>query len=1093
MKSLIGSLIGLMLSVSVCIASETKQHYSPQELEAAKAELRAHNRLWTFEEGAILGQKWTSRAPEDAELRALYARQLHGQLDGHREIQEQADAVLAREPDNPWGLYAQALAFLADREYFAAAEFSLRAWRRQPRPEFAATYLKAHRFRNAEAGMAFLDSVDAETRQHPEVLYARAELEHMARYILQDPTYADTSLATLATLRARWPDHVSGYFRAAEQLYRSDKPQEALPLIEEAVRLAPSSASLRYLHWQILNETLPAEERRSAIEASIAEYRKAVPETERGLALLTTTYRNVLEDEEQAAAFEAKLLARAPAGRHASRIHQGKFEREYRRLQSELERLGREDVPEVPEYQNQLRLICDAAYQLLEKPLYDDSFRERPYRALLSSLSAMNPVPAEELAEAVRDLVQYEQLINPNITHNALILMAEHTPYAEEAAAITRGVIQAMLDRAEEEAWGEGRMNYYLGLIHDALGWALYKAGRVEEGRDEIERALEFSQRNTRTHYHLGQVFEHMATEAEARDAVEAADAWLDKAADAYIAGLEQAWGPNPCQAALVALYERRHGSREGFDEYLATLHAENFPSQIRLTPKIDLHLEPTPVEGLPDRTLNLPPGFKVKLFSDQVDKARFMAWDDQGVLHVANMKQRGRNPWSPIPGRQSTVLALPDKDGDGRADTVYKAADDLNWPHSIAFYQGALFVADDDAIYRLEDRDADGFYEERTVFAEVPGIMGRSVEHVTHTLVFDESNDKLYFHIGSGCDICREDDPERSTVMQINTDGTGRRIFAAGLRNAIGLDLHPVTGELWAANTGHDREGPNLPPEWITPLRDGGFYGWPFAYGDKVWTDFSSYGRSIFPLTAADSLLVANMDTPAILIPAHLAPMALHFYTHDQFPSQYKHAAFVACRAGALGYDPGYKVIALFAEPDGSNARVADFLTGFRFDSSEDNREAGLGRSLGFFTFNPRNVWGKPVGLITDEAGRLYLTSDEITQAIFRIEASPLQGTWENPPPDTLLAGATLSLRSTIRLQRQVAGAEPAQLTANLAALGGPEASPLQRIDDQTYRLEADLSAGEHKGRKKLVVHLAQGDEKTKLVRSVVVLPRED
>ena len=249
---------------------------------------------------------------------------------------------------------------------------------------------------------------------------------------LDDPAYADTSLATLATLRARWPNHVSGYFRAAEQFYRANKPQEALPLIEEAVRLAPGSADVRYLHWQILNETeqLPADERRTAIEASIAAYRKAVPETVRGLALLTTAYRNVLGDEEQAAAFEAKLLARAPAGRHASRIHQEKFQREHRRLQSELDRIGRD----APEYQNQLRLICDAAYRFLEKPLYDDSFREQPYRALFSSLSAMNPVPTEELAEAVRDLIQYEQSINPYLTYSALILMTDHTPYAEEAA-----------------------------------------------------------------------------------------------------------------------------------------------------------------------------------------------------------------------------------------------------------------------------------------------------------------------------------------------------------------------------------------------------------------------------------------------------------------------------------------------------------------------------------------------------------------------------------------------------------------------------------------------------------------------------------
>ena len=508
-----------------------------------------------------------------------------------------------------------------------------------------------------------------------------------------------------------------------------------------------------------------------------------------------------------------------------------------------------------------------------------------------------------------------------------------------------------------------------------------------------------------------------------------------------------------------------------------SALHAEYPPGQIRLTPKIDLHLESVPVEGLPDRTLNLPPGFKVKLFSDQVDKARFMAWDDQGVLHVANMKTQRGNQWRPASGRQGTVLALPDRDGDGRADTVYKVADDFHWPHSVAFYQGALFVADDDAIYRLEDRDADSFYEERAVFAEVPGFMGRASEHVTHTLVFDEANDKLYFHVGSSCDLCREDDPERSTIIQMNTDGTGRRIFASGLRNSIGLDLHPVTGELWGAGNGHDREGRDLPPEWITPLRDGHFYGWPLAYAYQVWTDFSigSYRRAIFPLTAADSLLVASMERPVALVPAHLAPMALHFYEHDQFPPQYRHAAFVAFRAGVLGNDPGYKVMVLFAEPDGSNARIADFLTGFRPNP------------------NGRTVWGKPVGLITDEAGGLYVTSDDLTQAVFRIEASPLQSTWESPPPDTLLVGAVLPLRATVRLQRQVEGAGSAQLMADLTALGGPEAWPLQRIDDQTYRLETDLSAGEHNGRKKLVVHLAQGDEATKLVHSIVVLPRED
>ena len=560
---------GSLAVLVVCASYGTEQRYLPQELEAAKAKLREHNRLWTFQAGAIFGQEWLNRAPEDAELRALYARQLHGQLYGRREIQEHADAILEREPNNPWGLYAQALAFLADREHSDAAESSLRAWRLLPHPEFAAMHLQALRSKSVEEGLAFLDSVDAETLQHPEVLHARAELEYWTQYALEDPTYADTSLATLATLRARWPDHVSGYRRAAEYLYRADKPQEALSLIEEAVRLSPGSADVRYWHWWILNKTdlLPAKERRTATEASISEYRQAAPETVRGLAMLAKTYRIVLEDEEKAAEFEAKLLALAPASRHASLIHQLKF-------QSELDRIEREHGEDSQEYQDRLLLVRDAAYRFLDKPFYDDSFRGRAYLELFYALSAMNPVPAEELADAVRGLVRYER-DNPHLTYSkAPISMADHTPYAEEAAELARGGIQAMIDKAEERGWEEDSLNYYLSLVHDAIGWASYKAGHIEEGRNELERALELSGTNTSVHYHLGQVFEHMATEAEDQDAAEAVRNWLDKAEESYIAGLEaRSWGENPSQEALEALYERRHGSREGLDEYLAVFY----------------------------------------------------------------------------------------------------------------------------------------------------------------------------------------------------------------------------------------------------------------------------------------------------------------------------------------------------------------------------------------------------------------------------------------------------------------------------------------------------------------------------------------
>ena len=216
-------------------------------------------------------------------------------------------------------------------------------------------------------------------------------------------------------------------------------------------------------------------------------------------------------------------------------IHQEKFQRETQRLWSECDRIEREHGADSQEYQDQLRLVCDAAYRFLDKPLYDDSIggessRGYSYRELFRALEAMNPIPAEELADAVRGLVRYERH-DLYLTYSiAPISMADHTPYAEEAAELARSGIQIMIDKIEEDEWRE---EDDLSLVHDAIGWASYKAGRVEEGRNELERALELWEENTSAYYHLGQVFEHMATEAEAQDAAEAVRNWLDKAEEA--------------------------------------------------------------------------------------------------------------------------------------------------------------------------------------------------------------------------------------------------------------------------------------------------------------------------------------------------------------------------------------------------------------------------------------------------------------------------------------------------------------------------------------------------------------------------------
>ena len=255
--------VGLLLVCAVHASCGAPPDYTAEELEAAKAELRDHVRLRTFEAGLLFGEDWVARAPDDAELRALYARQLAGWRLS-REIHEQADAILADDPDEPWGHYVRALAYLSEIEYEPAIEPGRRAWEALRRPEVAAAHLESIRNRGAEHLSEVLSTLDPATRLSPEILLMQAEIQSQAQYELNDPTWADSSLATYSELRERWPDHVDGYLGAAEDLFRANRAEEAISLIEQAVALAPGSVDVRQWHWWILflSNVLPADERR---------------------------------------------------------------------------------------------------------------------------------------------------------------------------------------------------------------------------------------------------------------------------------------------------------------------------------------------------------------------------------------------------------------------------------------------------------------------------------------------------------------------------------------------------------------------------------------------------------------------------------------------------------------------------------------------------------------------------------------------------------------------------------------------------------------------------------------------------------------
>ena len=503
------------------------------------------------------------------------------------------------------------------------------------------------------------------------------------------------------------------------------------------------------------------------------------------------------------------------------------------------------------------------------------------------------------------------------------------------------------------------------------------------------------------------------------------------------------------------------------------------------LTPNIDLALQRVEIQ-VPDKyrdhvpeglSVNLPSGFRAQLFAADLGGPRDLQFSPDGVLHAVT--RRGR------------VIALPDRDGDGAADEEIVVLAGLRVSDAIAFYKGDMYVGEEHQVIRAIDADGDGLYEDTEVLvADLP----YEAWHDTKTIVFDEQNEKLYVSVGSPCDLCRMEPghqfsgaattaalpyrPERGTVMEFNADGTGGRIFVTGVRNVVGMDLHPVTNELWGTNNGHDEEGRSRPPEWIDVLRDGDFQGYPLVQSHQAWNDFTiSRYHPMLPITREDTLRAMTQKKPAVLVPAHWAPMRIHFYTGEQFPALYRNAAFVAFRAGRakLSSHPGYKVQALFSDPDGSNAVMADFVTGFQ-----------TGTTTG-------SVWGFPHGLASDPEGGLYVGSDSRNPVILKITHSQLQGVWEHDLPESVGLAGRVTLRGTVRLERLAEGGDEPRVTADLSALGGPAEVELTPLGDGEYGLEVEFVAAAV-GRRDIVVRVEQrAGERTESLRfasTVEVLP---
>lgn len=397
--------------------------------------------------------------------------------------------------------------------------------------------------------------------------------------------------------------------------------------------------------------------------------------------------------------------------------------------------------------------------------------------------------------------------------------------------------------------------------------------------------------------------------------------------------------------------------------------NAYSQPGIVNMTPEVSFNLQAVQVEvpsqysgKFPsNRVVYLPSGFKARLFytSSDLSKPRFMSFSPKGVLHIADYNT-------------GNVIAMPDYDADGVADTGIVVARGLGNVHDVKFFDGAMYVTQERKVFKCVDGDDDGVYEDITTFIDTiaEGATQPGGGHRTRTIVFDSINSKIYLSIGSYCNVCRE--TYRAIVEEYNIDGSGKRTYATGIRNAVGMAIHPKTNRLWANNNGSDNQGNGIPPEWVDLIRDGGFYGYPFAHSNQVWFDFDKGNdyKALKPITAADSSLVATMVEPAGLFQAHTAPMAIQFL-NEKFPTSLSNGFLMALRGSwnsSVYY--GYKIVYmdLSDENDTTVNYVADFCTGFLTDSLNGVR------------------WARPVGLAMDERGNIYVGSDDINRFVIQI-----------------------------------------------------------------------------------------------------------
>ncbi len=354
-----------------------------------------------------------------------------------------------------------------------------------------------------------------------------------------------------------------------------------------------------------------------------------------------------------------------------------------------------------------------------------------------------------------------------------------------------------------------------------------------------------------------------------------------------------------------------------------------------------------------PENTVpKAPEGFTVTKYADGFDNPRWSYFAPNGDLFVSEAST----------GKKSgKITLLRDRNNDGQFEVRETFLEDLHQPFGMLIINDFFYVANTDGLYKYPYKKGQTNLKnvEGKKIVDLPA--GGYNNHWTRNIISNKAKDRIYISVGSASNVGEhgmEEEIRRANIIVVDLDGTNEKIYANGLRNPVGMDWNPVSGELWAAINERDELGDDLVPDYATSVKEHGFYGWPYSYFGQI-EDPRMEGKS--------PDLVKTAIVPDVPLGNHTASLGFAFYDHTAFPEKYKNGAFVG-QHGSWNRSllSGYKV-AFIPFENGKPKQPEDFLTGFIANK------------------NSSDVYGRPVAVTVSPQGDL-LVNDDAGNVIWKV-----------------------------------------------------------------------------------------------------------